>query len=140
MKILITGSEGFVGRAFARYFHGAGHDITRVDIKRGIDARAFFAKDDTKFDLVIHLAAVVGGRATIEGNPLAVATDLAIDSDLFQWALRPKPERIIYYSSRAASPIDLQEYPFAVQLLEPDIASNDISNPAPPHAWATLTC
>lgn len=139
MKILITGSEGFVGRAFARYFHGAGHDITRVDIKRGIDARAFFAKDDTKFDLVIHLAAVVGGRATIEGNPLAVACDLAIDSDLFQWALRTRPGRIVYYSSSAAYPISLQEYPFEVQLMESDIDLNDIENPDLTYGWAKLT-
>lgn len=35
------------------------------------------------FDLIIHLAAVVGGRMTIEGDPLMVATDLAIDAIFF---------------------------------------------------------
>jgi len=35
------------------------------------DVRHWFAENPTaSFDLVIHLAAVVGGRATIEGNPL----------------------------------------------------------------------
>ena len=82
MKILITGDAGFVGG----YFHKAldGHDITGVDIKNKIDARKFFAEDQTHFDLVVHLAAIVGGRATIEGAPLSVAVDLAIDSELFQ--------------------------------------------------------
>ena len=101
MKILVTGDAGFVGR----YFHKAldGHDITGIDIKNGIDARKFFTTDETCFDLVVHLAAIVGGRATIEGEPLSVAVDLAIDSELFQWALRTKPGRIIYYSSSAIS-------------------------------------
>ena len=91
MKILITGDAGFVGRAFHRALDNKGHDITGIDIANGIDCRDFFKKDDTKYDVVIHLAAIVGGRATIEGNPLAVATDLAIDSDMFQWAIRTKP-------------------------------------------------
>ena len=95
MKILITGDEGFVGRAFHRALDKKSNNVTGFDIKSGTDARKFFATDDTYFDVVIHLAAVVGGRATIEGNPLAVATDLAIDSDLFQWALRTRPGRIV---------------------------------------------
>lgn len=117
MKILITGHRGFVGRHFVRALQG--HDITGVDIVsapwNGVttdlqeDCRRFFARCDTRFDMVIHLAAVVGGRATIEGQPLKVATDLAIDSDLWQWALRTRPGRIVYYSSSAAYPVRLQQ-------------------------------
>jgi nucleoside-diphosphate-sugar epimerase len=64
MRVLITGNEGFVGK----YFHkrlGPDHDITGIDIKNGIDCRDFFKKDDSQYDLVIHLAAIVGGRQTI---------------------------------------------------------------------------
>ena len=137
MKILITGDAGFVGR----YFHKAldGHDITGVDIKNGIDARKFFATDETYFDLVVHLAAIVGGRATIEGEPLSVAVDLAIDSELFQWALRTKPGRIIYYSSSAAYPIKLQDYGSTHHLTESDIDLNNIQSPDYTYGWAKLT-
>ena len=137
MKILITGDAGFVGG----YFHKAldVHDITGVDIKNGIDARHFFATDNTYFDLVIHLAAIVGGRATIEGAPLSVAVDLAIDSELFQWALRTKPGRIVYYSSSAAYPIKLQDYGSTHQLVETDIDLNDIQSPDYTYGWAKLT-
>jgi len=137
MKILVTGDAGFVGR----YFHKAldGHDITGIDIKNGIDARKFFTTDETCFDLVVHLAAIVGGRATIEGEPLSVAVDLAIDSELFQWALRTKPGRIIYYSSSAAYPIKLQDYGSTHHLTESDIDLNNIQSPDYTYGWAKLT-
>lgn len=141
MKILITGDAGFVGG----YFHKAldGHDIIGVDIKNGLskwqDARYFFANDNTYFDLVVHLAAIVGGRATIEGEPLSVAVDLAIDSELFQWALRTKPGKIIYYSSSAAYPIKLQDYGSTHHLTESDIDLNNIQSPDYTYGWAKLT-
>jgi len=120
MKILITGDAGFVGTNFKKLLDSKSNHITGIDIKNGTDVREFFAKDDTKFDLVIHLAAIVGGRATIEGNPLAVAADLAIDADLFQWALRTRPGHIVYFSSSAAYPIYLQRAEYKQSLKEWD--------------------
>jgi nucleoside-diphosphate-sugar epimerase len=57
---------------------------------------------------VIHLAAIVGGRESIEGRPLAVADNLSIDSEFFQWCLKTQPRKIVYFSSSAAYPISLQ--------------------------------
>ena len=65
MKILISGHCGFVGRYFMQKY--AQHSITGIDLKNGNDCRKFFQTDDTHYDLVLHLAAIVGGRATIEG-------------------------------------------------------------------------
>lgn len=137
MKILITGNAGFVGREFMKQLDG--HDITGIDIVNGIDAREFFAKDNTKFDLVIHLAAIVGGRATIEGNPLKVATDLAIDSDMFQWALRTRPNRTVYYSSSAAYPIAYQTHTMRYSLHESHINLDSVMSPDLTYGWAKLT-
>ena len=139
MKILITGDEGFVGRAFHRALDTKNNEVVGFDIKSGIDARKFFAADNTYFDVVIHLAAIVGGRATIEGNPLAVATDLAIDSDLFQWALRTRPGRIVYFSSSAAYPIMLQKARFKAMLSEQDINLEHIRTPDQTYGWSKLT-
>lgn len=136
-KVLITGDRGFVGRAFHAQLHDC--DITGIDIKDGRDAREFFATDDTRFDLVIHLAAIVGGRLTIEGNPLSVATDLAIDSDMFQWALRTRPDRVVYYSSSAAYPIELQRLGSTHHLTETDINLDDVRSPDLTYGWAKLT-
>jgi dTDP-4-dehydrorhamnose reductase len=54
MKILITGDEGFVGTNFKKHLDSKRNSITGIDIKSGVDVRDFFAKDDTKFDVVIH--------------------------------------------------------------------------------------
>lgn len=110
---LITGSAGFVGRHMAAGLSAAGylHQV-HVDIAEGHDCRTFFEHDDGEhtYDLVVHCAAVVGGRATIDGEPLRLAAeDLSIDAALFRWALRTRPARIVYFSSSAAYPPWVQE-------------------------------
>jgi nucleoside-diphosphate-sugar epimerase len=138
MKILITGHMGFVGKYFMRKY--ADHDITGIDIKEGNDCRDFFKTNTDRFDLIIHLAAIVGGRQTIEGNPLSVATDLAIDSDMIQWALRTKPGRVVYFSSSAAYPIKLQTGGLQrIYLDESMINLNDLEMPDLTYGWAKLT-
>lgn len=135
MKILITGHMGFVGRYFMKKYHS--HDIVGIDIKEGNDCRDFFRTSSDKFDLVIHLAAIVGGRQTIDNSPLSVAVDLSIDAEMIQWALRTKPTRVIYFSSSAAYPINLQKKVY--NLKESDIDLNDVSNPDMTYGWAKLT-
>lgn len=135
MKILITGSSGFVGKRFCEFYKN--HDITKIDIKEANDCRDFFKVSNEKFDLVIHLAAIVGGRETIENEPLSVATDLSIDSEMFNWAIRTNQERVVYFSSSAAYPTILQESEH--YLKESDINLNDIKNPDFTYGWTKLT-
>ncbi len=136
MKILITGHKGFVGKYFMKKY--SQHSITGIDLKDGNDCRDYFKKNpNEKFDLVIHLAAIVGGRMTIEGNPLAVADDLSIDSEFIQWCLRSKPGRVVYFSSSAAYPINLQTQPY--KLKESDIDLSNIQSPDLTYGWAKLT-
>jgi len=91
-KILITGSEGFVGRYFVKALEREDTIVTKVDTKKGLDCRTYFKQSMMHYDLVIHLAAIVGGRETIEGRPLAVADNFSIDSEFFQWCLRTEPK------------------------------------------------
>jgi nucleoside-diphosphate-sugar epimerase len=137
MKILITGHKGFVGKYFVKKYEG--HDITGVDLVDGVDVRDFFKTNREHYDLVIHLAAIVGGRATIEGNPLSVATDLAIDSDFFNWALITKPGRIVYFSSSAAYPIMYQQDSNWFPLSEDMIDLDNVGNPDLTYGWSKLT-
>jgi len=137
MKILITGHKGFVGKYFVKKY--ADHDITGIDLADGNDVRDFFKNNREYYDLVIHLAAIVGGRATIEGNPLSVATDLAIDSDFFNWALITRPGRIVYFSSSAAYPVKYQTNNNWQLLTESMIDLDDISNPDLTYGWSKLT-
>lgn len=135
MKILITGHKGFVGKYFMQKYQD--HDITGIDLKDGNDCRDLFKNSEEKFDLVIHLAAIVGGRATIEGAPLSVASDLSIDAEMCQWALRTRPEKVVYFSSSAAYPTHLQTQPY--KLKESDINLDDVRNPDMTYGWAKLT-
>lgn len=137
MNILITGHKGFVGGYFIEKYNS--HNITGIDIKEGNDARDFFKTNDTSFDLVIHLAAVVGGRQTIEGSPISVAVDLSIDAEFFGWCLRTKPNHIIYFSSSAAYPIKHQYSNSGIRLSENMIDLDNIESPDLTYGWAKLT-
>ena len=141
MKILITGHRGFVGRHFTNFYREKGHEVFGVDITADTprEARDFFRKDDIQWDLVIHLAAVVGGRAKIEGDPLSVAVDLSIDAEMWQWAIRTKQPRVVYFSSSAAYPIELQTRENHVSLSEHMINLNDIRSPDFTYGWSKLT-
>lgn len=57
-----------------------------------------------------HLASIVGGRHKIDGDPLHVSVDLAIDALFFRWVTQKKGRvgRVLYASSSAAYPIGLQ--------------------------------
>ena len=139
MKALVTGSSGFVGRHFAPFLASKGYTVTSIDIKDGLDCRDFFKNSSERFDLVVHLAAIVGGRATIEGEPLSVATDLSIDAEMFNWAVKTKPKKIIYYSSSAAYPTQLQTHGLDTKLREDMIDLENIKNPDESYGWAKLT-
>jgi len=139
MKVLITGHKGFVGRHFVKYFEERGDEIVGVDIKDGLDCREFFKTCYEKFDLVVHLAAIVGGREMIENEPLAVATDLSIDSEMFNWAVRTGQKKIVYYSSSAAYPIKYQKENSEIKMREDFIDLDDISNPDFTYGWSKLT-
>jgi len=129
MKICITGHRGFIGRHFAKRLAEMGHTIKGVDIKDGpqFDVRTWFRTPEAEevFDLVIHCAAIVEGRCAIDLEPLRVATNLAIDSEFMNWAVRTKQKRLVCFSSSAA-------YPLEVQNNEKDIVSRedmvDLSN------------
>jgi nucleoside-diphosphate-sugar epimerase len=101
------------------------------------DCRSFFASSGdvwsaNRFDLIIHCAAIVGGRVKIEDHPLEVALDLAIDSEFFRWVTDRKPyPKVIYFSSSAVYPLELQTRDKHVALSESyvDLAQNRWSKP-----------
>ena len=137
MKVLITGHKGFVGRNFLRLVDGYGWTITGIDIKDGLDCRDFFKNNDTQYDLVIHLAAIVGGRETIEGRPLAVADNFSIDSEFFQWCLKTKPKKVVYFSSSAVYPVAYQ-VEGNERILREDMQFHPIKDPDMTYGWSKM--
>ncbi|MBN2544362.1 MAG: NAD(P)-dependent oxidoreductase [Spirochaetes bacterium] len=166
-KILVTGGAGFVGRHLIQKLLKAGDEVHCVDniafLTGGIDPKHgwslfnpldfknfhFYKKDcreffksssDTDFDYAFHLAAMVGGRLIIENNPLAVADDLSIDAEYWQWAAKVKPKKNVVFSSSAAYPVNLQTRD-NYTLLKEDMISfdNKIGIPDMTYGWAKLT-
>jgi nucleoside-diphosphate-sugar epimerase len=167
-KILITGGAGFVGRRFVKRYLDSGDEVHCVDpvaehtggidpdsgfplyAPRDYDNFHFYKQDcrtwfkenqDTDFDYVFHLAAMVGGRAMIENHPLAVADDLSIDAEYWQWAEKATPAKTVCFSSSAAYPIGRQKEDGYHLLSEDMIAfDDDIGMPDMSYGWAKLTC
>lgn len=168
-RMLITGGAGFVGRHFTRALLEQGHDVVVVDsvvpgtggkaVGEGWplfdprdygtfrwihqDCRDYFKENPGEaFDYVFHLAAVVGGRLTIERNPLAVAQDLAIDADMWHWATKAAPKKVIAFSSSAAYPVNLQASTENTILLKEEMIdfAKDLGTPDLTYGWAKLTC
>lgn len=98
--------------------------------------------DWPRFAEAYHLASIVGGRKKIEEEPLVVGLDLAIDSVFFMWASKTGAiGRLLYASSSAAYPIDLQEEEGSVPLRESyiDIPNAKIGMPDLTYGWSKLT-
>jgi len=95
------------------------------------------------FDYVHHLASVVGGRAKIDGEPMEVAIDLALDSLFFLWLVRNRASvgKVLYASSSAAYPINLQSKERHVALKESmiDFGSGELAQPDMTYGWSKLT-
>ena len=88
---------------------------------------------EKKYDLVINLAAIVGGREVIENNPLAVAEDLEIDTAFWRWAVKNK-------KIGAAYPVHLQTKKNFRLLKEQDIdfSKDNLGKPDLSYGWAKL--
>lgn len=140
MKVLITGHRGFLGSHLVEHYDSQNADLTLIDIVEGNDARDFFRFDCTQFDIVWHMAGVIGGRKGIEGQPLSVAVDLSIDAEYYNWIMRAQPHRAVYMSSSAAYPTELQTRSgLRVKLQERDIELGRVRNPDYTYGWSKLT-
>ncbi len=165
-RALVTGGGGFVGRHFVQRLLKDGFAVTVVDdLSTGLspqqwpehlrpaartesltfhraDLREYAREAAPTFDLILHLAAVVGGRMTIEGDPLRVATDLAIDAVFFNWLARHHATvgKVVYFSSSAAYPVSVQSQSENHPLAETDIDfDGTLGVPDLTYGWSKLT-
>jgi nucleoside-diphosphate-sugar epimerase len=157
-RALVTGGAGFVGRHMTTRLLSDGYAVQTVDLLpldidylapiehlstahehwEG-DVREWFMTDSTRWDLVVHCAANVGGRATIDGNPLWVAENLELDAAMFRWAVDYRLPRVVYYSSSAAYPVELQHGRWPDLLAEWMIDPEEPKLPDAIYGWAKVT-
>lgn len=142
MDVLVTGAEGFVGRHLRDALVARGDVVVNCDIKNGCDCRTLFAEDRLNtYDLVLHCAAEVGGRVGIDENAAHLgAVNLQLDGAMFEWALRTRPGRVVYFSSAAAYPTWLQNGAEASRRLwEGHARPGSVGLPDETYGWAKLT-
>jgi nucleoside-diphosphate-sugar epimerase len=90
------------------------------------------------YDLLIHAAAVVGGRVSIDGDPLGIAGNMGIDHAALSWAVRTGTT-VLYFSSSAAYPVGLQigrGRPLAESDLHP---GGTVGHPDNTYGWSKVT-
>lgn len=126
-QALVTGGAGFIGRHMCTELENRGYDVVSVDLlptqvsmmPNGrtrvhivSDMRDFIATHGNnsfiKYDLVVHCAYHVGGRATIDGLNTNFIRNVQLDAALFDWATRTRQKRVLYFSSSAVYPVSLQ--------------------------------
>jgi nucleoside-diphosphate-sugar epimerase len=107
------------------------------DLKRKLEQMTFPYLGD-----IFHLASVVGGRAKIEGDPMSVAIDLAIDAAVFRWIIKNRVyiHRVLYPSSSAAYPVHLQTKKKTLALKEEFISFDEnLGQPDMTYGWSKLS-
>lgn len=135
----MTGGAGFIGRHMCNELEMRGYDVLSMDTQPMAidfapaktsrlhiiqDAREFL-RDQREhplptFDLVVHCAYNVGGRAAIDGKNSNFVHNVELDAALFRWALKARPKHVLYFSSSAVYPVVNQTKEWGEILLKED--------------------
>jgi nucleoside-diphosphate-sugar epimerase len=153
VKALVTGDAGFIGRHVAAGLVNRGYSVRGIDLKPlpGYVPESsdwYHSTGDmvdflrygvpSRYDLVVHCAYHVGGRVGIDGTFGNLARNVALDGTLFDWAMSTGQGRVLYFSSSASYPVDLQLGP-SRELAESDIDPMYPRLPDAGYGWAKLT-
>jgi UDP-glucose 4-epimerase len=127
MRILVTGSEGFIGGHVMRSLTDDGHDVRGLDLKNANgDVRSLgdvtHAAQDC--DAIIHLAAVASVQETIKDSLGTAEHNVTGTRNVFQAAIDNENIPVVYASSAAVYG-DNQILP---------LSENEIPNPLSPYA------
>ena len=102
MKVIITGGEGFIGKALAAFMSVRGNEVIIVDRKSGMEAEEYFSTHDLSgIDYVFHLAAQT---SVFNANKTDVIRD---NIEVFKTvcdACRRYDTKLVYASSSTAEP------------------------------------
>lgn len=79
----------------------------------------------TTFDLVVHCAYRVGGRASIDATNDHFTRNVELDAALFAWAIRTKQPHVLYFSSSAIYPTQYQTEDYVTSTQTPHLHEDD---------------
>lgn len=140
-KALVTGSAGYIGSHMVAELTRRKWAVDGFDITTNLDAHHVFTNPVTpRYDLVVHAAYHVGGREGIDGKNTNFAKNVALDGAMFDWAVRTKQRRVLYFSSSAVYPVEYQmEESAKINLRETDVDFDLPMLPDAGYGWAKLT-
>ncbi len=107
MRVLLTGSCGFLGRHVSEYLRGKGFDVTGLDLTDGAEVKADVtdyesiskALQERGFDAIVHLAALTDIRYTTENPYPTYRVNCFGTLNMLEFAVRKGTERFLYASS-----------------------------------------
>lgn len=120
MKILITGSEGFIGRHVSKIAISRGHEVDGLDRELGLSMNDVPEPIFSKYNAVVHLAASIDITESLE-DPWKYVEDNIL-------ALKPlrNAKRVVFASSAAVYG-DFSPYGYSKRLGEELLTENSIS-------------
>jgi len=107
MKILVTGSSGFIGTNMVKYLRKLKYSVRTADIKKGKDLRTIKTclKVTKGIDWVIHLAADNGGSFYLKDNRKCAINNLFIDTAMIEACKLNNVKHFTYASSSCVYPL-----------------------------------
>lgn len=120
MKILVTGSDGFVGRHVVRIAKERGHEVHELDKVSRIRMQNLPNYWFEDYDCVIHLAALIDIKESFEKPWEYVENNLLVVKKL-------KNAKRVVFASSAAVYGDFSPYGYAKRLAESVLPPNSVS-------------
>ena len=110
MRIIITGSQGFIGHHIYNHLKYLGHDVTGIDIVNNGFHQDWIYEDllnmnkltIQKVDIIIHCAADVGGMQYLSAKKRLASYNLKLDTKVAELC-RESKAKLIYFSSSCAN-------------------------------------
>ena len=130
MDILVTGSEGFIGKSLVKKLNELGHNVLGIDKASGIDLTC---KDSVKslpdVDILIHLAAF-NGTKYFYTNPFDVITNNILPTQYLLERYVNKVKKIVFTgtSESYAGTTDVFKYEIPTDESVP-LTISDVTNP-----------
>lgn len=106
MRILLTGSEGFIGKVLMKKLRDLGHEVIGMDIKRDCllddiskEVNVECAVKNTMPEFIIHLGALAGVRKSLEIPDKYFETNVTGTYWLLKWAKKMGVKKFLFASS-----------------------------------------